>query len=499
MSIRKQALRHSIVNYVGVVVSFLSTLFIYNLDIELYGLVQFLTNTAFFFIPLMSLGVIGLILKFHPRYGIGFPEKSFLKTILLLYAFSSATFILFYCLFEDDFLALMQYIKLDRKGVLATYLPYVIILAIILGINRILTLHSSSLRKIVIPEVLNNLGYKLFLPIVILCGYMGWISSLQIPWILVSFFFVLGLGLFLYVRSLEGFNGRLWKWKDLDNDAQKEVRSFTLFSALNSIGGSFAFRVDMIMLSAMLGFASNGVYALLLFLSNVIDIPKKSLSKIITPILSTAAEENDVQEIEKIYQKTSITLLVPSVFITLLIWSLLPELDKIVSGNPIFYENRYLFILLAVGRLVNMLFSTNTEIIRFSPYFRYNLPFVIVLASVNVVLNYYLIDRFEILGAAMATFLAFLSYNMLKTGFLYLKMDILPFHKNTGLLLVFTLIATLCLWMIPSSWSFWLATPLKTITVLVTFALPVYYFRVSPDLNELALTLLGKVKAFRKA
>ena len=494
MSIRKQGIGHSIVNYLGVVVSFISTLFIYNLDIELYGFAQFLVNTANFLIPFMSLGVVGLVLKYYPEFKEQEGTTSFIKTILTLFFISTGFFVLAYIFLHSGFVDLMEYIRIDRKGILEPYFDYVVILAVILGVNRILTIHSSNLRKIIIPEVINNLGYKLVLPALILLGYYGYIRKDQLMAIILVYFIVIGLMLWFYLRRSDRFQGQLIKWKQLVASKKEEVKSFTFYSALNGIGASFAFRVDMIMLSAMLGFTSNGIYALLLFLSNVIDIPRKSLSKIVTPFLSTAAQEGDDEMTERLYQKASITLMVPSVFISILIYFLLPDLDKIVSGNPVFYENRYLFLFLALGRLVDMIFSNNTEIIRFSKYFKFNLPFIFVLAATNVTLNYFLINKYAVLGAALATFLAFLAYNLLKSGFLYLKMGISPFHRNTWVLVGLSLMNIMILYWIPVDWSIWISVPVKTLILTLFYLIPAYFLELSPDLNELIRNIVMKYR-----
>ncbi len=492
--IKRQGIKNLLVNYVGVGIGFIATLFVYNLDRELYGFAQFLTSSAIFLIPFMTLGVVGLVLKYYPEFDLRFPDRSFIKSIYKLFALSSILFVALYFLLQEKFLALMRYLKIDRQGILEDHILLVVILTIILAANRIFILHCSNLRRIVIPEILSSLSFKIALPILVLLGYHGYVNKEETSWLIIIFYAVVCLFLAIYLARLGGFRGAAAKWREIAHTKRREIRSFTFYSALNSLSASFAFRLDMIMLSAMLGFTSNGAYALILFLTNVIDIPRRSLSKIISPVLSNAATAGDQSQIEDLYQKASINLLVPSTFLFILIWSCLPELDKIVSGDPIFWESRHIFLFLALGRLIDMLLSMNTEIITYSKYYRYNLLFIIILAICNFLLNYTLISRYEILGAALATFGAFVIYNLLKGTLLWRTMGILPFHRSTWALLGLTLLTMLTLMLIPRDWSIWVNVPLKVIICGLLYALPVLYFNLSQDINDMLRGVRSKIR-----
>ena len=56
--IKRQGGKHAILQYLGVGIGAISTLFIYPLNAELYGFAQFLIATAFLFFPLAIVGRI---------------------------------------------------------------------------------------------------------------------------------------------------------------------------------------------------------------------------------------------------------------------------------------------------------------------------------------------------------------------------------------------------------------------------------------------------------
>ena len=100
------------------------------------------------------------------------------------------------------------------------------------------------------------------------------------------------------------------------------------------------------------------------------------------------------------------------------------------------FKNVFLF--LALGKLIDMGFSTNNHILIYSKYFRYNLFFVLLLALLNLVLNYVFIQIYGLIGAAMASAISLAIFNLLKYVFIYIKLKFSPFtHETLKLLLIF--------------------------------------------------------------
>ena len=497
--IQKQGVRHSLVNYIGVAVSFLSTIFIYKLDLELYGFSQFLVNSAGFLAPFMIFGSTGMLLKYYPEFRQQNQEANIFKSIMVWFVISVIISGVILVLFQDWIFELLRFMRVDNKGIIDKYFYPILILAALIGLKKLLYVQSSNLYKIVFPEVVNNLLYKLFLPVIIVLGFLNWIHIDVVIWAILIFFFISIFLLMVYIRRKGGFSGKGVDMGALVASKKREIISFATFNWMGGISASLAFRVDMIMLSAMLGFSSNGVYALLLFISNVIDIPRKSLTRIINPVMATAFAENDSDRVQDLYRKASISLMVPSMFLFLLLWVLLPEFDKMAGGKGIFAPNWELFVLLGAGRLVDMVFSNNTEIIRYSQYYRLNLVFIIILALANVVLNYYFILAYGITGAALATFLAFVLYNVLKAAFLYLKFGYTPFDRGLVPLLILAALSVIFNHLIPDGIAWWMSAPLKIVIMFLVYALPAFYLKLSPEVNNLMIGYFKKGQIILKS
>jgi O-antigen/teichoic acid export membrane protein len=106
------------------------------------------------------------------------------------------------------------------------------------------------------------------------------------------------------------------------------------------------------------------------------------------------------------------------------------EIFEIIPNGERYKSGKIVILLLGLAKLFDMLTSINEYIIAYSKHFRYNLYFLLVLAVVNVVANLTLIPQFELAGAALATLLSVVLFNIFKTYFVYAKFKIHPFQRK---------------------------------------------------------------------
>ena len=61
-----------------------------------------------------------------------------------------------------------------------------------------------------------------------------------------------------------------------------------------------------------------------------------------------------------------------------------------------------------------MAFSLNGELIMMSKYFKFNVITILILAVLSIILNYQLIPKFGMIGAAYASLISILIFNLIK-------------------------------------------------------------------------------------
>ncbi|MBC7407400.1 MAG: polysaccharide biosynthesis C-terminal domain-containing protein, partial [Arcicella sp.] len=157
------------------------------------------------------------------------------------------------------------------------------------------------------------------------------------------------------------------------------------------------------------------------------------------------------------------------------------------------------FVVLMVGlySLFDMATGLNSEILKNSPYFRYDLLLYVVRFVILLVANLILIPLYSYNGAALAMLISGVVYNLIKFIFIKQKINLQPFGNHTVkviLLGIFTYGIVLLLPVFKGSFFLTLLTIfIKSVTILVIFGGGVLWLKVSEDLNRTIETLLRKL------
>jgi O-antigen/teichoic acid export membrane protein len=132
-------------------------------------------------------------------------------------------------------------------------------------------------------------------------------------------------------------------------------------------------------------------------------------------------------------------------------------------------------------KVYDALLGNNNAILFNSDYYRSILFFGALLAVMAIVFNLWLIPKYGIDGAAIASFSAFFIYNTLKLGYVKSKFKMLPFTNET--LKVFALLIALGVIFSTFSFSFhpMLNIMLKSILMIVFYVGVLYRFKISED------------------
>ncbi len=448
--IQRQATKLTAVNYVGAAIAAVSTIFIYPLDKELYGLWLTLIGMAYFFIPYANLGIRGLAIRFFPQFQN--PEQDHHNFLFFLLVSALVCYLLFLGilnLFWDPALRGLESLGFNTELLQIYFIP-ILILILLLLLNTLLTAYISNFQRIVVPGIIEQFWPKIAIPILVLLGWSGILTFSQYVWgILIMetislaalLFYLARLGeLRLRPSSLIFRSGKL-----------REMATYALYGTLGNLGSIFAFRIDHIMISLLANVASTGIYGIAQFIGNSIEMPTRSIYAISSPIIAKAWKENDVEEIRNLYHKSSLNLLLLGLPLFGMILLSLDDLFRLTADYESLKAAAWVVYLIGLGKLVDMACSVNGQIIGYSRYFRFNLIAVLLLAGINVVLNYRFIPQMGIVGAAWASFIAISVFNILRSLFVFIVWRMQPFSWQTLVALLVAALATALAWLIPDT------------------------------------------------
>lgn len=248
--------------------------------------------------------------------------------------------------------------------------------------------------------------------------------------------------------------------------------------------------VDIIMLGSLAGLSQTGIYAIAFYMASVIAIPQRSITKIVSPLLADFIKNKEWKEIASIYTKSSLNQLIPGIFIFGLIWI---NLEVVYRMMPEVYSaGRWVVFIIGIGKIIEMGTGANGLILINSKHYRVSFYTNLVLVIITIGANYLLIPLYGIEGAAMASVLALTIYNSTKYLWVWATLGMQPFTEKTLYVILLGAIA-LVFTHFTNLFEFYLWNALlKTALFTLLFIVPVFYFSLSPDLNNMVKDIVKK-------
>jgi O-antigen/teichoic acid export membrane protein len=190
-------------------------------------------------------------------------------------------------------------------------------------------------------------------------------------------------------------------------------------------------RFDILMIEHYLDLKQVAYYGLAFFIGSVIKVPARSISSISSPLIAKSFEENDMSNIQNIYSKTSINLLIIGGVIFLCVMLNIDDILQILPEK--FSHGKYVVLFIGSAQLVNLVAGLHGLIMLHSSYYKSIIYFNVFLFIVTFVTNVIFIPKYGINGAALATFVSILTFNSVRMLYVYKKMNFHPFSIKTAI------------------------------------------------------------------
>ncbi len=431
--IQRKSIHYSIVHFTGVLIGTMSTILIYPLDREAYGLARLLIDFSIFLYPFALLGFESVAIKYFPLFRDNHQDKARFLGMLLKIVLLACIIVL--CVgwwwgWEVlEWLEIHAGMYFSKDPLIKHYIWLSLPIIFFMSIGWLFNQYLSNFHKILFPAIFQNL-IKISLPILILLIHYQLAGIDILTYGITANFLLMAILYVVYTYAI----GELkvsWVGSHLDGKKWSGMLPFAMYSLFGSLGTLIAFRIDSVMVSTMVGLEHNGDFGIASTIAQTIAIPMNAIIAIGAPVLATAWASADMFKIKEVYQKSSINLLIPGLWIYAGMWACLDPLLALLPDEMDVSSMKAVILLLGAARIFDMATGINNEIIAYSKHFRFNFATVLLLAVSNIALNLFFIPRFGILGAAMATSISLMVYNMAKFVFIWIRMDMQPFTTNT--------------------------------------------------------------------
>ena len=488
--IRRQSLKHSAVNVVGLGVGALSTFFVYPHALEAYGLAQVLLSVGMIGLPILALGANTVTIRFFPR----FQNKSnghngFLPLLITLCVTGCTLSGLIAWAFWEPFSTALEV----KSPLLRQYLWMGLPLAFCYITSSVLAVYSSNFKRIVVPSLLLDFSQKLALPLLLISVWQQWLPLSTAMLGLLIHAALVTAGLVLYLWHIGEWHWRP-NWAFITPALRREMLQFIGFGAFGGFALLVAAKSDIFMVGSLSAVKAAGVYAIAAYIATIIEIPTKSLyAASASSVARYLADDNRI-ELEKLYKSVSINLLVAGLLLFGCLWISIDSLFGLLPNGDELAAGKWVLLFIGLSRVVEMGTGLNNYMVYYSQYYRYSLVSLGVLAVTNILLSIWLIPILGITGAALATLVSITGYNALSIGLVWLKFRLFPFTTDTLKAIVLALVAYFFANLIPVSGYDLIDLLLRSGFFALIFSVLALRFRVSEDLNGLEKMLKGKLK-----
>ncbi len=481
--VKRQGIKQSIVTYVGMAIGAVNLLWLYPLALSKaqIGITKFVLDTAVLVSPFLFWGGAELIVRFFPKFkSDGQWHRGYLVFLHLIFGIGLLTLFTLALVFKGSILSYYA----SKDPLFPTYLPFVLPMAVLLTWAAIFTSYVSNFQRIVVPSLFNELVPKLGMGLLVGAFLLQLIDFQGIFWGQLAFYGFILLAQIWYVASL----GQLHLRPDFDflkKPLLREVSNFGLYGLVGSLGSRIGERIAPVMLGTMVSLADTGVYAVAFFLSDAIDAPRRAISRISSPLISDKWATGKLDEIQEIYQKSALNQLIVGLGLLLVVWVSVDEIFSLMPNGDAFREGKNVILILGLARVLDMLTGVNSEIISYSRFYRYNFYLTILLAVSSIGFSWWFIPIFTINGAALATLGSLAIYNLLKFILLWVKFKMQPFSLAMLWVAVIGFLAYFAANLLPGFEVPLLGLLLKSATAGMVFGGLVWWFHLSPDINQL--------------
>lgn len=499
--IQKQALQTTVLSSIGLVIGYINkaVLFLILLSPSQVGLVNLTVTVALLFSQFSNLGTIYSIWRFFPFFRSKEKDNyGFLKFNMLIILFGILLTTSSVLLFKDQIFHLY-----DKKSPL--FVEYYLWI-IPIGIAHVyFVLFDNFLRGLyrnLVSVFANEIVLRLIITVLLFLLYRQ-IITFHLFFILHAFaYFIPLLVVTIYLIKLKELNFN-FKSIYIPKRFQKILIYFSGFSYINTLAVLLVISMDAMMIAHYLDLKSTGIYTTMIYLTSAVMIPYRSMVRVSSPLVAELWKKKELNSLQKLYQKSSSIGLVMALFIFLIIWIPINDFFYFI---PEYKEGMYVFIILLIGRLVDMYCGLNGTIFSTSRKYKYDLLFSVFLCLSVFVLNLWLIPKYGILGAAISTSLAYIIYNILRTYYIYFSYGLFPFKKSQIKIISFFSIL-LVSFILFFHWvqlegnsmeTTLLVLILKVIVVSILFIIPVIALKMEESVNTLFYNLLNKLR-FNKA
>ena len=488
--IKRQSIYYTVISYIGLAIGAVNTLLLlpHFLTHAQVGLVSVFTAIAFPLAAIANLGSIFSINRFLPYYKkLLPPSKIDLPIIAVLVSLAG--------------FGVVITIVLSMESLIAKWFSHA---ELLIDYFYLLPFFTLGYMLCSIFQALNN-GYFYTVWVGLVTEVIFRVFNLLL--ILLIVFNVFDFDWYIHVYTLMFWLGLLLYWGNLKRCGNwyfftkislltKRIKGYMFqyssFFWFTSVFSVLATMIDTLVLAGVNGLEKSGSLMIATYFITVTQIPQRSMVSVSVPVIAESWRNKDMANLRQVYWKSANNMLWVGGFIYLCI---LLNINEILAFLPeSYHEIKWVVLILGLARLIDYATGVNQNILALSrKNWKFDFYTNILLVVLLIPLNYFLIKRFGIVGAAWANVIGYFIYNTIRTFYLYKVTGLSPFNQQN-----YTLITIILLWL--GGFAYYLFNTdisqftmlmniliigIKSLIFLILYVFLLLYFNASEDMKNM--------------
>jgi O-antigen/teichoic acid export membrane protein len=455
-----------------------------SLTEEQYGLTRLFFDIAQNMFAFGSLGIIPVLFKFYPYYKDNLlpKENDLLARALITAIIGFAIVLVVSILFKEQVIHFFN--RTRRSPLINDYFIWIFPFAAGMLFFSLLEGYSWALKKTILPAFLKETFFRIVTTSILLLFFFRIISFDTFIKLFAFSYFVIFLILLIYLIRTGHFHLTFHKSRVTKKFAKKMfgMQSLIFGGILISALGQ---TIDGILIASLQGLGTAAIFTVAQYVANLVQVPQRSMQSISTGVLSQAWKDKDYKEINRIYGRTSINLLIMALFIYgNVVLNIRPAIELIGMQASYLAGIQTLFIL-GIARIIDAGTGVNGTIIATSTFWKFDFFSGVVMLALMIPSNYFLIKEYGIIGSAYAQIISMTVYNFIRWEFLRRKFNMQPFTWKTLYTLLWSLGSFLLVYYTMQSLTGWLGLFARAISFSVLMIAGVFWLRLTPDALQL--------------
>ncbi len=490
-NIRKQAIVSSFLVYIGFFIGAINTYFFTkegSFTPEQFGLTRIFYDLGQNIFIFGSLGLIPVVYKFYPYYKDNLPrEKNDLLTWAMVGSFFGFLLVLLSGFIIEP-LVIKKFIQ--RSPLILEYYYFIFVFGFGMLFFSVLEAYCWSLGKSVISNFLKETGMRIVVLVLIIFYYFKWIDFDLFIKFFTFVYFIIFVAVLLYLVKLKQFH-LVFSPSRVTKKFKKKIAGM-----VGLVYGGMAIQVlaqtiDTLIIASLRGLTLTGVFSLAQYAANLVQVPQRSMQSVTLGILSQAWKDKNYSEINRIYHRTSINLLLMALFIFGNIWLNVEDALNVLDIQAEYGAAISVIFILGLAKLIDAGTGVNGIIIGTSVFWRFDFFSGVAMLTLRIPITYLLIKNYGIMGAAYAELFSFTVYNFIRFEFLRRKFNMQPFTMKTVYALAAAAVAYGIAYFLFISVEGWTGIIYKTIVFSAILIISVFLLKITPDAHQL-LEKFGK-------